>query len=111
MCVDHTAVHLRGLEDKGVITKKFDKDLKGYAWSIPEPYISMPFRELIEKFPQLYKESLYICAIFEMDQNLGFDDIVSILYDLSEGRDTRPSVRAIKEKFVEKFLERYAKKE
>lgn len=109
MCTDHTAVHLRELEAEKVVAKNFDKDLKGFVWSIPEPYNSMSFSEMIENFPQLYKESLYIYAIYEANKNFGFDEIVSILYDLSEGADTRPGVQAIKEKFAEKFMEKYAK--
>ncbi|NVM56011.1 MAG: hypothetical protein HWN66_20100 [Candidatus Helarchaeota archaeon] len=111
MCVDHTAVHLRELESEKLVEKEFDKTLKSYAWRIPEPYNTILFHELIEKYPQLYKESLYIYAIYEMDKNLGFDDIVNILYELSEGADTRPGIKAIKDKFAEKFIEKYAKKE
>ena len=111
MCVDHTAVHLRELEAQNVVTKQFDKNLKGFAWSIPEPYNTMSFHEMIEKFPQLYKESLYIYAIYEMNTDLDFSDVVSILYDLSEGADTRPGIKEIKDKFAEKFMEKYAKKD
>jgi hypothetical protein len=109
MCTDHTAVHLRELETEKVVEKNFNKDAKGYVWKIPEPYNSMSFQEMIEKFPQLYKESLYIYAIYEMDKNLGFEDIVKILYELSEGSDTRPGIKAIKERFAEKFVEKYTK--
>ncbi len=111
MCVDHTAVHLRELEAEKVVEKKFDKNLKAYIWSIPAPYNNMTFSEMIENFPQLYKESLYIYAIYEMDKNLGFEEIVQILYELSEGSDTRPAIKAIKDKFAEKFVEKYTKKE
>lgn len=111
MCTDHTAVHLRELESEKVVAKKFDKNLKGFVWSIPEPYDRMSFHEMIEKFPQLYKESLYIYAIYEFDKTLDFDEVVNILYDLSEGADTRPGIKAIKDKFAEKFVEKYAKKE
>ena len=111
MCVDHTAVHLRELEAQNVVTKQFDKNLKGFAWSIPEPYNTMSFHEMIENFPQLYKESLYIYAIYELNTDLDFSDVVSILYDLSEGADTRPGIKEIKDKFAEKFMEKYAKKD
>ena len=111
MCVDHTAVHLRELEAENVVAKKFDTTLKGFVWSISEPYNSMSFHEMIEKLPQLYKESLYIYAIYEVDKNLDFDEIVKLLYALSEGSDTRPGVKAIKDKFAEKFVEKYSKKD
>ncbi len=111
MCVDHTAVHLRELEAQKIVSKHFDKNLKGFTWDIPEPYNTMKFSEMIDKFPQLYKESLYICAIYEMDRTLEFPDIVQILYELSEGSDTRPAVRAIKDKFAEQFMEKYVKKD
>ncbi|HUY00706.1 MAG TPA: hypothetical protein VMV49_14190 [Candidatus Deferrimicrobium sp.] len=111
MCVDHAAIHLRELEAEKVVEKKFDKQMKAYVWDIPEPYNKMAFHELIETFPQLYKESLYICAIYEMDKTLEFDEIVNVLFDLSEGSDTRPAVQAIKNKFTNKFLEKFAKKE
>ncbi|MHA1264877.1 MAG: hypothetical protein ACTSRS_06535 [Candidatus Helarchaeota archaeon] len=110
MCVDHTAVHLRELEAEKIVKKKFDKNLKAFVWNIPEPYKSMSFHEMIEKFPKLYKESLYIYAIYEMDKSYDFEDIVNILYELSEGSDARPGIAQIKEKFAEKFLEKYAKK-
>ncbi len=109
MCTDHTAIHLRELEAENVVAKQFDKDLKGFAWSIPEPYDTMSFHNMIEKFPQLYKESLYIYAIYEMNNDLDFSDVVSILYDLSEGADTRPGIKEIKDKFADKFMEKYAK--
>lgn len=111
MCVDHTTVHLRELEAEKVVAKEFDKNLKGFVWSIPDPFNTMSFHEMIEKFPQLYKESLYIYAIYEFNKDLDFEAVVQILYDLSEGADTRPGVKAIKDKFAEKFMEKYAKKE
>lgn len=109
MCVDHTAIHLRELEAENIVTKEFDKDLKGYVWSIPDPYDKISFHEMIEKFPQLYQESLYIYAIYEMNKTLDFNEIVDILYELSEGADSRPAVKAIKDKFAEKFMEKYVK--
>ena len=110
MCVDHTAVHLRELEAEKVVNKQFNKSLKGFVWSIPAPYDTASFAEMIEQFPQLYKESLYIYAIYELDQSLTFDDIVQILFELSEGSETRPGIQKIKDAFAEKFLERYANK-
>ena len=109
MCTDHTSIHLRELETEKLVEKEFDKNLKAFVWRIPEPYNSMSFHELIENYHKLYKESLYICAIHEMDKNLGFDEIVDILYQLSEGSDTRPAIKKIKDRFAEKFLEKYAK--
>jgi len=110
MCMDHTALHLRELEAKGIVIKEFDKKLKSFVWRIPTPYNTMKFSEIIEKFPQLYKESLYIYAIYEVDKTLEFEDVVNILYELSEGSDARPAIKAIKEKFAERFLEKYVKR-
>ena len=105
MCVDHTAVHLRELEEKKIVEKKFDKKLKSFVWNIPEPYASMSFQELIKKFPQLYKESLYIHAVNEtIAKQLTFDDIVKILYELSGGSDTRPGVQLIRHKLKERTI-------
>ena len=50
-------------------------------------------------------------AIYELNKDLEFDEVVKILYDLSEGAETRPGVKAIQDKFAEKFLEKYTKKE
>ncbi|MCK4718391.1 MAG: hypothetical protein KAT70_06960, partial [Thermoplasmata archaeon] len=38
MCADHVMVHITDLEEKGIVVKELDMELKAYLWSIPIEY-------------------------------------------------------------------------
>lgn len=101
MCLDHVAHHLVELDRKGLATKRWDEDRKGFVWQITKDY---SLKELIEKFPELYGHSIYYHAVAEtLGEKIDMEKAMRMLYEISGGSEKRPSVSEIKRKVKEKL--------
>lgn len=96
MCVDHVVHHLVQLERKGLVTKGFDKERGGYVW---QPKRDYTIQELVDKFPELYKHSLYFYTVAEaLGERIDMEEAMKILYEISGGSEKKPTVSEIKKR-------------
>jgi len=96
MCADHVVHHIVELERKGIVTRRFDKERKGYAWQPTKDYT---IQEIMDKFPELYKHSLYYHAVAEaLGERISMEEAMQILYEISGGTENKPTISEIKKR-------------
>jgi hypothetical protein len=55
--LDNLVSNMVILEKAGFLKKGFDKEKKSYVWELSDP--SLNGREILEKYPELYEQTLY----------------------------------------------------
>lgn len=96
MCADHVVHHIVELERKGIVTKRFDKERKGYIW---QPTRDYTIQEIIDEFPQLYRHSLYYHTVAEaLGERISMEAAMQILYEISGGSEKKPTIGDIKKR-------------
>ncbi len=96
MCADHVVHHIVELERKGIVTKRFDKERRGYVW---QPTRDYTIQEIMDKFPELYKHSLYFHTVVEaVGERIDMEEAMRILYEISGGSEKRPTISEIKKR-------------
>jgi hypothetical protein len=96
MCADHVVHHTVELERKGIVVKRFDKERKGYVW---QPTRDYTIQEIMDRFPELYKHSLYYHTVAEaLGERISMEEAMRVLYEISGGAEKKPTISEIKKK-------------
>ena len=96
MCADHVVHHIVELERKGIVVKRFNKERKGYVW---QPTRHYTIQEIMDRFPELYKHSLYYHTVAEaLGERIGMEEAMQILYEISGGSEKKPAISEIKKR-------------